>query len=687
MKRISGAIPVRLVICLLAAVLLAASAAWAKPTTPVQAQNVVLNWLGKDAIPLGAPLGRQIKEVQTFNYGDAPAYYVVYLKPAGMVFLPADDLVEPIIGFMPGGQYDPSPANPLGALVSRDIPGRVQQARETEAQALGKGAPLAPHTPQAKARRKWDWLLSPNAGLEGLEAGAPSISEVRVPSFVDSRWSQSTAGGTACYNYYTPPGPDGNNSNFVSGCVATAMSQLMRYWQYPTTGVGTGGHAITYWNGVTDYSTIWPLRGGDGSGGAYNWGQMELDPLHPVSPPLTLSQRQAIGDLTRDAGLSVNMGYNWNNTGASSARTEDAADAFVNTFGYSNAKKGYNTGNDLPAANRNNMVNPNLHAGYPILFGITGAGGHAIVCDGYGYNGGSTMYHHLNLGWAGSNDAWYNLPTIDTSNGTFTSVYKCVYNVYPSGSGEIIAGRVTEANGTTPVSGVTVTATVGSQTYPAMQKDLVAPTTSSGIYAIPKVPPGTTFTVSASKAGYTFTPQSVPTGLSVNMTTTTGNRWGIDFVAGGGPGPSLTLKEALDNTRLSFTNLDAAVWYPETADYYYGGSAAQSGALSDAPVGSYVGTRLRTTVVGPGTLSFYWKVSSELDYDYLDLFIDSTNTDWISGEVGWTKVTKAIPAGIHTVIWQYGKDESLSGGSDCGWVDKVVYKGPVGAAIPLLLLE
>ena len=60
------------------------------------------------------------------------------------------------------------------------------------------------------------------------------------------------------------------------------------------------------------------------------------------------------------------------------------------------------------------MVNPNLDAGYPVLFGITGAGGHAIVCDGYGYNP-STMYHHLNMGWSGNDDAWYNLPTIDTA--------------------------------------------------------------------------------------------------------------------------------------------------------------------------------------------------------------------------------------------------------------------------------
>ena len=134
MKSLSALRFIRATIWLALAVLLLVSGAWANPTTPEQAKNVVLNWLGKEAVPLGAPLGRQIKEVQTFtDSAGAPAYYVVYLNPAGLVFVPADDLVEPIIGFLPDGTYDPSTTNPLGALVSQDIPGRVLQARRVEA--------------------------------------------------------------------------------------------------------------------------------------------------------------------------------------------------------------------------------------------------------------------------------------------------------------------------------------------------------------------------------------------------------------------------------------------------------------------------------------------------------------------------------------------------------------------------
>ncbi|MDD2901284.1 MAG: C10 family peptidase [Syntrophales bacterium] len=510
MKFRSGILALGVALCLVAAVLFSTTGAWARPTTPEQARLAVLNWLGLDAAPLGAPLGQQIKEVQTFSYEGAPAYFVVYLNPSGLVFLPADDLVEPIIGFLPEGVYDPSPANPLGALVSQDIPGRVLQAQALEAKGIEA---LAPESPQSKAQRKWDLLTQPIAPKASELAPPDSINDVRVAPFVESRWSQTTVSDNACYNYYTPPNAAGSADNYPCGCVATAMAQLMRYWQHPANGIGQIYCTYYVTAGTPPVTTTYHAytRGGDGSGGAYDWANMVLAPFSGV----TETQRQAIGTLTYDAGLSVHMSYA---SGGSGADTLAAADAFTGTFGYTNAQKGYNSLNNLPETNRNAMVNANLHAKYPVLLGITGDGGHAIVCDGYGYDVG-TMYHHLNMGWAGSQDAWYNLPTIDTAYYDFNSVYKCVYNVYPTGSGEIIAGRVTQADGVTPISGATVTATGGYATT----------TDANGIYALAQVPSNTTFTVSVSKTGYNFSPQSVTTGVSTNMTTTTGNQWPLDF--------------------------------------------------------------------------------------------------------------------------------------------------------------
>jgi len=523
MGRSLNRVPARLAISLLVIILLSATGAWARPTTPEEAGNMVTNWLGLEARPLGAGLGQQVKQVKSFPGPEGgPAYYVVYLNPGGLVFVHGDDLVEPIVGFLPGATaYDPSPANPLGALVGRDLAGRVLQARSLEARSLESGSTSTPERRQARAQRKWAWLAGAGAGPEALEFGLPNLNDERVAPFVQSRWWQSLISEDdprSCYNYYTPPYAAGSRHNYVSGCVATAMAQLMRYHRHPTAGVGTESFPIKV-DGVPQTRA---LRGGDGAGGPYKWGRMVLAPAD-VEP--TLAQRQAIGALLHDAGVAVNMNYTDNGSGTNTLK---AAAAFTNTFGYGNAKTAYYSGRNFPEARRDRMVNPNLHAGYPVLFGITGPkGGHAIVCDGYGYQAG-TMYHHLNMGWAGSGDAWYNLPDIDSSPG-FDSVYRCVYNIYERGSGEIIAGRVMDSQGN-PLNGakVWVTHTWDTRQY---RYSRTTTTDANGIYGMAKVPADSEFLVEVEMAGYTFTPQQTRTGTSTNNTITTGNVWGLDFWA------------------------------------------------------------------------------------------------------------------------------------------------------------
>ncbi len=145
----------------------------------------------------------------------------------------------------------------------------------------------------------------------------------------------------------------------------------------------------------------------------------------------------------------------------------------------------------------------------------------------------------------------------------------------------------------------------------------------------------------------------------------------------GGP----TLNEALDNANLSFTLGGDGNWFPETATYFYGGSAAQSGVIDNNQ-----SSWLQTTVVGPGTLSFYWKVSSESGYDFLEFYIDGVRQPGrISGDVDWQQKIFSIPTNTHTLKWVYVKDDLVSNGSDCGWLDKVVY-APLGKSAPILPL-
>jgi len=464
----------------------------ASSTTTQEAENVVRGWLKIDTQPLGMTLGQQVTKTEIFSdVNNQPIYYVVYLQPSGFVIVPADDLIEPIIAFADDGAFDPSLNNPLGALVNQDINGRIRAAQSLSAlQSSGKRTitqemeDVALEKAASANQSKWGHLLSISEMAEKgpMEMGLPSISDVRVAPLVQSRWNQRSVCGDYCYNYYTP-------NHYPCGCVATAMAQYMRFQEYAV--------------------------------GPYIWSNMVLIP----DCSITTTERQAIGELCHDVGVSVDMNYGSGGSGTDTLKTKDA---LTNTFGYSNAVKGWNSGNDI-GQGLVAMVNPNLDYGNPVILGIEGGippnnYGHAIVTDGYGYNS-STLYHHLNMGWSGSDDAWYNLPNIDSSP-SFNSVYKCVYNIFINGSGEIISGRVVDTSGN-PINGAMVTATRnGGGTYNTT-------TNSNGIYAFGKIPSNSSYTVSVSKDGLSFTIQNANTMLSSDYSPVSGNEYGVNFVGSG----------------------------------------------------------------------------------------------------------------------------------------------------------
>ena len=106
---------------------------YAKPMSKQQAEKMVKGWLKLDPNPLRTPLGNKVSKVDVYtNDNGQPTYYVIYLQPSGFVIVPADDMVEPIIAFADDGAFDPSLDNPLGALVSNDLPGRIFAVRELQ---------------------------------------------------------------------------------------------------------------------------------------------------------------------------------------------------------------------------------------------------------------------------------------------------------------------------------------------------------------------------------------------------------------------------------------------------------------------------------------------------------------------------------------------------------------------------
>ena len=485
----------------------------ARPTTSFEAEQVVTGWLNVDSQPLGTTLGRSVSKVETFVNDQGQAiYYIIHVKPLGFVIVSADDSVEPIIGFADDGTFDPSFENPLWTLVHNDLNGRIAATRNTiDLPGTVENSPQdALRQESNDARSKWAHFINmanSNQGEPRLMAQS-CLSDIRVAPFVQSQWGQTFACGENCFNYYIP-------NNYPCGCLATVIAQLMRYYEYPTDGIGRNEFTV-FVDGIEE--THYTL-GGDGSGGAYNWKDMLLKPNFSCDT-LTETQRQAIGALCHDVGIAMNMGYSSEGSGTNMF---DTVVALVITFQYSNAVLGFNLGNDI-GDGLNKMINPNLDAKAPVVLGImeneSSDFGHAVLCDGYGYNS-STLYHHLNMGWNGIDDAWYNLPIINVDI-EFNAITSCLYNIYISGSGEIISGRVFDSEDN-PISNASVFAKQGSQSPQITLTDY------KGIYAFKGLNSEATYRVWVEKEGFIYSRKSVATGKSRDGYETSGNCWGIDF--------------------------------------------------------------------------------------------------------------------------------------------------------------
>src|ERR1019366_1703502 len=117
---------------------------------------------------------------------------------------------------------------------------------------------------------------------------------------------------------------------------------------------------------------------------------------------------------------------------------------------------------------------------------------------------------------------------------------------------------------------------------------------------------------------------------------------------------------ALNITNLVWTTGGDTNWLVESTNTHDNVAAAQSGAIGDSQQSS-----LQTTVTGPGTLTFWWQVSSETNYDFLEFDRDGISQDKISGTgLGWAQKTYSIPSGTHGLQWLYSKDASGSDGFD-----------------------
>jgi hypothetical protein len=492
-------------------------AGFATPVTARQAETAVARWLRRTPAPMGTPVGSAVLSSTVLADETGTAHgHLVRLRGGGFVVTSADDRMPPVIAFSGHAEAVQDEHHPLWDILKQDMAQR-QAAAQVRPPAR-HSATLAADSHESAAA---DWAALLDEGVPRETQGVASISDVRVAPLVQSKWGQKTAGGINTYNRSTPV-------NYPCGCVATVGAQLMRYHGWPESSVPQTTFSCKV-DGTATSLTLF--------GGPYAWQAMPFvpDSLTPTA------QRDAISTLTRDVGVAVHMRYA---PSVSDTHTPLLAAAFTNTFGYASACviSDYESGVDghLP-----NAVLANLDAGFPVGLSIKGSsGGHAVVGDGYGFSGG-LLYVHLNMGWSGNDDVWYNLPVFDTTYYSFSILRSIVYNVFPEWPGaEIISGRATDASGA-PLPGIDV---VPSRIGGGV---LLAPTITdaNGIYSLAVPSPvggaGDTWRIVAYDGGMTLTQTvavaaSVSTHYTYNETAgtysdppgdgTVGNRWGVDFL-------------------------------------------------------------------------------------------------------------------------------------------------------------
>lgn len=480
------------------------SCAYSGEISADEAVDEVLDWSARESRrDKHGKKGREKKhrrkpsgEARTYSVDGTNLFHLVSLEGGGYVAVSAESSGSPILGFSGSEDVpDVMEGSPLWVLLAGDT---AKRRGMDPRRAAGK-KPAMKHKKKSSSPK----LLSASSNKLLAASGTyisseTSLDDVRVSPLVQSKWNQSTVDSKNVYNYYTP-------NNYVCGCVATAMAQLMRFHKFPSSEIAA--QTFTCYTGTSQTATNLTMKGG-----TYDWSNM---PLVPASTTITEEIQEAIGALCYDAGVAVRMRYNFV-SGESGTLGGFECDPFRNVFGFASAN-GYiaSASSSLSDGEIKRGIFANLDAGCPVQLGIDDGGnsGHSILADGYGY-ADDTLYCHLNMGWSGSYDYWYALPTVSAGRYTFVNVSSLCYNIFPSSTGEIVSGRVTDAYGDA-VSGATVAATIiysrETTTMPGGKKNparstptyytntVTATTSSTGIFSF-LAPTGTTSAVKLSAA-------------------------------------------------------------------------------------------------------------------------------------------------------------------------------------------
>ncbi len=670
------------------------SSGWAREVSLERAVATAERWRKSPGTHLTEALaGKQIDAAETvYDETDStPLFHVVNLEAGGFVVMAADDGVEPVVAFSGSGAFDAQEGGPLQAWLKRDMRARLE---------AGVAQAMTRHV------EAWEELQAPV--MMGLETEA--LDDVRVAPLVQSQWGQGASDGMNVFNRFTPNG-------YPCGCVAVAGAQIMRYHEYPAS-VAASEQAV-FVDGVKTVMSI--------PGGTYDWANMRL------AGPFSVTEAEAIGRLCADAGAASRTSYAADGSGAYSATL---AEGLTSVFGFANAKTVF--GSAAQGTLLADAILANLDAGFPVSLGILEedsrgnlVNGHQVLGDGYGYYGG-TLYVHMNMGWSGNSDVWYNLAEIDTERGyTFTVVDDVVFNVFPESTGEIVSGRVLNASGN-PLAGITVELSDGQSCVSdangifaaivGQAQEVVVRAAAEGLFAEARATTGqstsTRYTYNSTTGALTYTPGTGTCG-NRRVELRLAEAVHVVFDAQGGTlvdnermfalgapygtlptpllaGQTFTGWYTADGTRIvaasivsdTVTQLFArwssaygAALNPDltwtsggdaqwimVTDVTSDGLAAMRSGDMPSSIFSSESCWIQTTVTGPGTLQFAWRATS----DSLTFAVDGATTATLSGSASsaWSRKNYSIAAGTHTLSWTFTRP-LLFPGNGHGWLDEV----------------
>lgn len=334
------------------------------------------------------PAGRSrlgIKKVEAIGDAGRTLGFAVSLEPAGYLLLAGDDDAPAIKLHSERGSIGNLPPVLLRLLhreMAEDLSVLADLKRRNAA-------------PDRRHKNQWSALVNADAAGGALEFLPAADSGVAL---LTTTWGQTTPYNDLC--------PQFSGTRMPAGCNAIALAQILRYWRYPIAVSGDSTYADNMGSATGTHSIR--TAGLD----AYDWDNM-ADAIDATSPE---AERQAVSKLVYQAAVALGSDFELTTT---TAGADQHPTVLSNSFDY--VTDGFLWRSAYSTAQWFNRIIIEIGASRPISYGIwddtpSNPAGHVVVCDGY-RNGNEI---HLNFGWSGASDAWYNLDTVNGGGRSWT---------------------------------------------------------------------------------------------------------------------------------------------------------------------------------------------------------------------------------------------------------------------------